>query len=119
MNKAKIGFIKTDYLEVFFQFKKYNFNLTKFMDHNEPSIRNYALKDYLKNSKIDILYDNIIDILLNYNRGLPKSRQIIISSEFPKSKLVEVFKPFLHLTFVIKIFSQSKNKNGCEIFYRA
>ena len=116
MNKAKICFIKTDYLEVFFQFKKYNFNLTKFMDHNEPSIRNYALKDYLKNSKIDILYDNINDILLNYNRGLPKSRQITISSDFPKSKLVEVFKPFLHLHLLSKYSLNPKIKMDAKYF---
>ena len=116
MNEAKIRFIKTDYLEVFFQFKKFNFNLTNFIDHNESIIRNYAIKDYLKNSKIDILCDNINDIILNYNRGLPRNRQIRISSGFPKTKLVEVFKPFLYLKLLSKYSLNPKIKMDAKYF---
>jgi hypothetical protein len=116
MNKAKIRFIKTEYLEVFFQFKKFNFNLTNFMDHNEISIRNYAIRDYLKNSKTDILCDFINDIILNYNRGLPKNQQILISNDFPKTKLVEVFKPFIRLKLLSKYSLNPKIKMDAKYF---
>lgn len=69
-----------------------NFNLELFAIHNEQLIRNMCVDSFLKNSSIDILYDEVMHMF-----ALLRIRRINISSEFPKHLLVEVMRPYLYL----------------------
>ena len=70
-----------------------SFNFKKFIVNNEQAVRDYTIKKYVMNSPVTVLHDEIIDMLKN---PLIKGR-ININLDFPKTKLVEIMKPYLFL----------------------
>jgi hypothetical protein len=77
-----------------------NFNLTKFQEENEIIIQQIHLKQYLRNSSLKELKSEIL-YMLKQNKY---SKKIKIDTEFPKEKLIEIFKPYLEL-FYTQLYS--------------
>ena len=73
-----------------------NFNLNDFIVNNEQAVRDYAIKKYVMNSPVTVLYDEIIQMLEDSN-SLFRNKTINIDFDFPKNKLVEIMKPYLFL----------------------
>tara|TARA_B100001093_G_C26858529_1_gene1028693 strand:+ start:2633 stop:3952 length:1320 start_codon:yes stop_codon:yes gene_type:complete len=68
-----------------------NFNLTHFKNSNECYIRDFAINNFINNATTDELYQYILKMFYcHYNCIL-----FDIDRDFPKSKLVKVFKNFL------------------------
>ena len=89
--------IKFNILELFLKFHECHFNLTKFLSNYEYLLREHNIKNHVKNSIIDDLYDEIKDMLRIFNKNKHDKKQIIISPKFPKEIVVKVFKPYLLL----------------------
>jgi len=94
-------FVKTNTLlnpEIFYYFFKTNFNLNKFVKEYQHLLRDFSIKTYLNNSNKEILYDDISNMLDEYNYTSVKyEKQIIVHHEFPIDKLIEIMKPYLKL----------------------
>jgi hypothetical protein len=85
-------------IEIFYYYFKTNFNLNKFVKEYQHLLRDFSIKTYLNNSSKEILYDDIISMIDEYNFIIVKyEKQIIIHHEFPIDKLVEIMKPYLKL----------------------
>jgi hypothetical protein len=72
-----------------------NFNLSKFQEENEVMIQKVHLKQYLHNlsakeTKSEIIY------MLKQNKY---TKKIKIDAEFPRDKLIEIFRPYLELFY--------------------
>lgn len=72
-----------------------NFNLSKFQEENEVMIQKVHLKQYLHNlsakeTKAEIIY------MLKQNKY---TKKIKIDAEFPRDKLIEIFRPYLELFY--------------------
>ena len=112
--------VKFNILELFFKFHECHFNLTKFLSNYEYLLREYNIKNHIKNRINDDLYHEIKIMLNIFNKNKPYKKQINISSTFPKKKLVEVFKPYLLLFINSKhlLIPILKKKAAYELYYK-
>jgi hypothetical protein len=85
--------------ELLFCFFKTNFNLNLFTEQYQYLIREYSIRNYLKNTSIPKLYDDIIIMLDIFNLTVKRQCNIIINDSFPKDKLVDIMKPYLYLYY--------------------
>ena len=69
-----------------------NFDNTEFLLNNEHYIRDYAIKQYVYNSPINVIYYKILHMIETniYTRNLQ------ISEDFPAKMLVDIMKPFFY-----------------------
>jgi hypothetical protein len=95
---------KTNILpELIHKFFLSNFDLDKFGNENEYLIREHAIKKYVKNTDVDILYVSVLGMIDSYNDIYYNNEsQIKIDNSFPKKELVEIMKPYLLLYFSYK-----------------
>lgn len=75
---------------------KTNFNLERFKDENEILIREYTIKNYVYTTPTNELYDVVLQMLSEYKVNKKKIR---IDKDFPKDRLVEIMRPYLHLYY--------------------
>jgi len=81
-----------------------NFDLEAFRKNNLYLIRENAIEDYVNNMETEEALDYIYLMIKNCYQ-----RNVFISDEFPKNKLIEIMKPYLHCYF-ISIYSLSFEK---------
>jgi len=86
------SYIMPDLIQSFFMA---NFNLENFRKENLYIIREYAIKDYVDNLEHSEAEDYIYTMIKTYYR-----KKINISDDFPKNKLYEIMKPYLHYYFI-------------------
>jgi hypothetical protein len=72
-----------------------NFDLENFRKENLYIIREYAIKDYVDNLENSEAEDYIYTMIKTYYK-----KKINISDDFPKNKLYEIMKPYLHYYFI-------------------
>jgi hypothetical protein len=89
--------IKFNILELFFKFHECHFNLTKFLSNYEYLLREHSIKNHIRNSINDDLYEEIKIMLDIFNKNKVEKNQIHISPDFPKEIVIKVFKPYLLL----------------------
>jgi len=82
---------------LFHQYFLCDFNMERFLLNNEPALKDNAIKRYVYNSP-DITLQSIILIMLRNNLY---TRRLTIHEDFPKNKLVDIFKPFLYFFLTI------------------
>jgi len=99
-NNITISSIKNKYIDIFLKFKECNFNMTKFVNKYEHIIRNYSIKNYIKNSSKQLLRIEIDLMIKNFNINKNNNKKIIIDRNFPNDKLIKIMKPYLHLYFL-------------------
>jgi hypothetical protein len=82
--------------DLFFNFFRCDFNLSIFYNKYEHILREHSITNYIKNSTVNVLIDQINKMINIYNyRNI--DNKIKIDSEFPKDKLIKIMKPYLKL----------------------
>jgi hypothetical protein len=84
------------YDDLFFKFFKCDFNLSIFYNNYEYLLREYSIKNFIKNCTEKEIVNKIKEMISNYNNNY-KSNTINIHDEFPKNKLIKIMKPYLLL----------------------
>jgi len=96
-------------IELFHKYFMNHFNILLFEIEHEPIIREYAIKNYLNNSTLEILNDHLLNMLSEYNYYCPRENIIEIDVEFPKQKLITIMKPYLKL-YLYSLYSMNIGK---------
>ena len=87
--------------DLLFYFFKSNFDINIFTQDYKVLIRNYAIHNYIRNSPLDILYEDVNKMLDCFNFNLiDKNKKINVHENFPKDKLVEIMQPYLKLYYL-------------------
>ena len=97
-----------------------DFNLNKFEKEFEYLIREHAIQKYIKNSDIDSLHNSILSMIDYYNIDYNiYNYEIKIHTNFPKKKLVDIMRPYLHLYYSYKYsLITTKKINSKNILYK-
>jgi hypothetical protein len=88
---------KIELIDLFLKFHLCEFNLTLFLSKYEYLLREHSIKNHIKNSEQKYLHNEIIEMINLFNAEKPKNEKIIIHHNFPKDKLIHIFKPYLQL----------------------
>jgi len=86
--------------DLLFYFFKTNFNITLFTEKYQYLIRDYSINNYLNNTHVDKLLEDISVMLDVFNTFFSKKNSIIIHEYFPKDVLLKVMKPYLYLYYL-------------------
>jgi hypothetical protein len=87
--------------DLFFYFFKTNFDIKKFTEKYQFLIRDYSIYNYLNSSTNCKLYEDLQQMIDNFNyTNIKKVDKIVIDDEFPKDLLIKIMKPYLHLYFL-------------------
>jgi hypothetical protein len=95
IEKTKLIFKKD--VELFLKFYYCNFNLVNFFNNYEHILREHSIINYLKNSFSDTLYNEILNMVTEFNYNKIKQDKIFIDNKFSKNKLIKIFMPYLLL----------------------
>ena len=90
-----IKFNTNIYDDLFFKFFHCNFNLSLFYKKYEYLLREYSINNFIKNLSVSNFIGEINKMLYRHNYN--NNNKIIINSEFPKKKLIQIMKPYLVL----------------------
>jgi len=100
-----------------------DFHLRKFQEDNNYIIREYNVDNYVHSLTDEFLQEYIDEMIMFYNRYVKKKEFcIIMSREFPKEKVKEIFKPYLQLYLSYRYssdderISQKKMELLCKLF---
>jgi hypothetical protein len=110
-----IKFNTNIYDDLFFKFFHCNFDLSLFYKKYEYLLREYAIINFIKNLTVSNCIGEINKMLHKYN--YKNKNKIIINSEFPKTKLIQIMKPYLvlYLQSIYSLISIIKLKSGIEL----
>lgn len=110
-----IKFNTNIYDDLFFKFFHCNFDLSLFYKKYEYLLREYAIINFIKNLSVSSFIAEINKMLYKYNYN--NNNKIIINSEFPKTKLIKIMKPYLllYLQSIYSLISIIKLKSGIEL----
>ena len=87
--------------DLLFYFFKSNFDINIFTQDYKVLIRNYAINNYIRNSAVDNLYEDVNKMLESFNFDLlDKNQKINVNENFPKDKLVDIMLPYLKLYYL-------------------
>ena len=92
--------------ELFYQCE---FNLDLFRLENENYIRDIYIKNYIVTSNFSLLHSSILDMLSEHKKSMNK---IKIHKKFPKEKLVNIMRPYLHLYLMSKYLVSGSEKRS-------
>ena len=108
---------KITYTDLFLKFHHCHFNLTSFLNNYEYLLREHSILNYVKNSMNDILYRDITIMIQNFNHTKCQKNKIYINEKFPKSKVVQVFIPYLLLCINSKhlLITTLKHNAACKL----
>jgi hypothetical protein len=99
--------------ELFHGFFLCDFDLKKFRDDYETTILNTHIKNYIYTSHHDTLYPLFNDMWDQYRHI---TRRVIINEDFPKDKLINIMKPYLHL-YYISLYATNGTYKQCSADY--
>ena len=90
-----------------------NFDMSKFRDDYESNIINAHIKNYIYTSHHDSLYPIFNEMWDHYYRI---TKKIIIDKDFPKDKLINIMKPYLHLYYT-SLYATNGTYKQCKADY--
>jgi hypothetical protein len=92
-----------------------NFDKNTFSNQHEPIIRENAIKKYIFNSPYTLLHTSVIYML----RSNKYTVNFLIHENFPKSLLVDIFRPFLFHYYIVNYYIKNTTKiyNSKKILY--
>jgi len=99
--------------ELFHGFFLSSFSATTFHYDYEFNIINEHVKNFIYNSHHDTLYPIFKEMWETYRRI---TRKIIIDDEFPRDKLINIMKPYLHL-YYISLYATNGTYKQCNAEY--
>jgi hypothetical protein len=102
------------------QFFNVNFDLEIFREDNEQLIREESIKRYVYSTSPNILYNTVVSMIETLKSNNPKYKILCIHKNFPKNKLVEIMRPYLHLYYLSKYYVVGTEKitNSYEILVK-
>jgi hypothetical protein len=102
------------------QFFNVDFDLEIFREDNEQLIREESIKRYVYSTSPNILYTTIVSMIESLISNNPKYKILCIHKNFPKNKLVEIMRPYLHLYYLSKFYVVGTEKitNSYEILVK-
>jgi hypothetical protein len=102
------------------QFFNVDFNLEIFREDNEQLIREESIKRYVYSTSPNILYNTVVSMIESLKSNNPKYKILCIHKNFPKNKLVEIMRPYLHLYYLSKFYVVGTEKitNSYEILVK-
>ena len=99
------------------------FHLKKFQEENNYLIREYSIKEYIHDLSEEDILNYIEQMISFYNRFVKtKNNRIFITNEFPKDKLIHIFKPYLQIYFCYRYsnnterITEKKTELLCKLF---
>jgi hypothetical protein len=97
-----------------------NFSLSTLYTEYNPFLAKMAIKDFIKNSPINILYSKSIEMLSDVEEFAEVNFKFTISPKFDKTLLVEVMKPYLELYLITVHSMDNFYSNSCleELKYK-
>ena len=98
--------------QLFQQFFISNFDLDEFVYNNECILRDFSIKSFVYSTSYNILYPiimSMIDFLIFKN---PRLQVLSIHKDFPKEKMVEIMKPYLHLYYLSEYYIDGTDKKS-------
>lgn len=102
------------------QFFNVDFDIEIFKEDNEQLIRDESIKRYVYSTSPNILYNTVVSMIQTLKSNNPKYKILSIHKNFPKNKLVEIMRPYLHLYFLSKyyVIGTEKITNSYEILVK-
>ncbi len=102
------------------QFFNVDFDLEIFREDNEQLIREESIKRYVYSTSPNILYSPVVSMIETLKSNNSKYKILSIHKNFPKNKLVEIMRPYLHLYYLSKyyIVGTEKITNSYEILVK-
>uniref|UniRef100_A0A6C0DDR8 Uncharacterized protein n=1 Tax=viral metagenome TaxID=1070528 RepID=A0A6C0DDR8_9ZZZZ len=102
------------------QFFNVDFDLEIFREDNEQIIREESIKRYVYSTSPNILYNTVVSMIETLKSNNPKYKILCIHKNFPKNKLVEIMRPYLHLYYLSKYYVVGTEKitNSYEILIK-
>jgi hypothetical protein len=86
------------------QFFNVDFDLEIFREDNEQLIREESIKRYVYSTSPNILYKTVVSMIESLISNHSKYKILCIHKNFPKNKLVEIMRPYLHLYYLSKFY---------------
>ena len=118
-----LPFTHSDLYNIYFYMKKHymiipsifqsffmsNFDFDQFVNNNEQLIREETIHNYAFTTPYTSL---MVDLPKMFSINKLASRRLTISNAFPKDKLVDIFRPYLHLYYLHRYgITGTENKN--------
>ena len=102
------------------QFFNVDFDLEIFREDNEQLIREESIKRYVYSTSPNILYTTVVSMIETLKSNHSKYKILCIHKNFPKNKLVEIMRPYLHLYYLSKFYVVGTEKitNSYEILVK-
>jgi len=102
------------------QFFNVDFDLEIFREDNEQLIRDESIKRYVYSTSPNILYNTVVSMIETLKSNNSKYKILCIHKNFPKNKLVEIMRPYLHLYYLSKYYVVGTEKitNSYEILVK-
>ena len=88
-----------------------NLDLTQFEYNNEGLIRETFIKNYIFTTHYETLHPIIINMLNDYKIY---NKKLFIHEDFPKDKLVDIMRPYLHLYYLSKYYISGSCIKQCS-----
>ena len=107
------------YSELFYKYFNCDFNLTTFKHSHEYILREKVISNYVYKSAANILYDEIISMIDEFNdmiSGIRSVNKLSIDKNFPKDKLIKIMQPYLYL-FIKALYSYHPTDKRNFTFY--
>jgi len=102
--------------QLFEQYFMCDFDLVKFRHENESLIRDFSIKRFVYSSNTNILYDKVIEMINDLKKRDAKYKKFMaIHKGFPKNKLVNIMRPYLHLYYLYKYYIAGTEKKNDAI----
>ena len=92
-----IKFSTNLYPDLLFRFFDSNFNLKVFGRKYEYLLREMSIQKYVETTDSDLLHSDIKDMI--HIIFIQSRHNILIHKDFPKKRLVEILRPYLHLWY--------------------
>ena len=88
-----------------------NLDLSHFEYNNEGLIRETFIKNYIFTTHYETLHPIVINMLNEYKIY---NKKIFIHEDFPKDKLVDIMRPYLHLYYLSKYYISGSSIKQCS-----
>ena len=88
-----------------------NFCITNFTLNNEDFLLKNSIKKYVMNSPYTLLYNSALEMIYDN----PFTIKLDIDAKFPKDVLVNIFRPYLYLYYLIKYYDECSKTDLCEV----
>ena len=101
---------------IFERFYDCFFDIHDFEKNNEQLIREHNIKCFIKTESTVEKIECIKNMLRYFNKTQPSENKIIIDSNFPKNRMIQIFQKFMHIYLnILSLSSRVRIKNKTQL----